>query len=185
MFLCLEILISFFHKKPLLILHNVFQTGVNIYLKTNLNSLIPSFTEYVIQSVKRGTCFYVKILDTFLPLQILDSSMKINNSRSIYTDRLLLTQDRSFTTAVEREISQYVGTFNVILSETSSDLADNIMKVNIYLKDNLHSTILFFVESFTQLVKRGVCLYVGILDTFSVESLFRSWIMLYKTFSAP
>ena len=79
--------------------------------------------------------------------------MKINISRSIYTDRLPLTQDRSFTTAVEREMSQYVGTFNVILLETSSDLADNIMKVNIYLKDKLHSTILFFCIIFYTICK--------------------------------
>ena len=49
------------------------------------------------------------------------------------------------------------------------------MKVNIYLKANLHSLTL--TESFTQSVKRTISLHVEILK------LFGSWIMLFNRFS--
>ena len=39
---------------------------VNIYLNVTLDSLIPSFTESVTQSVKSEIFLYVGILDTFL-----------------------------------------------------------------------------------------------------------------------
>ena len=49
---------------------------VNIYLKANLHSLIPPFTEYITQSMKKGICLYDGIVNTFFcekPLRIWDN----------------------------------------------------------------------------------------------------------------
>ena len=55
---------------------------VNIYLNVTLDSLIPSFTESVTQSVKSEVFLYVGILDTFLwetsPDSQIPSVMKAN-----------------------------------------------------------------------------------------------------------
>ena len=54
------------------------------------------------------------------------------------------------------------------------------MKVNIYLKANLHSLILRFTESVTGFGKRKIHLYVGILYAFFfLGNLFRPWIIFF------
>ena len=59
------------------------------------------------------------------------------------------------------------------------------MKVNIYLKTYLYRLTPPFTDQGTQSVKRGIGLYVVILNIFSVESLFGFWILLFKRFSVP
>ena len=53
------------------------------------------------------------------------------------------------------------------------------MKVNIYLKANLHSLILRFTESVTEFSKRKIHLYVGILYAFFLGNLFRPRIIFF------
>lgn len=51
------------------------------------------------------------------------------------------------------------------------------MQVNIYLKVHLYCLISPFIETVARSIKRGICLYIGIPNTYFVGNVFVTWIM--------
>ena len=118
--------ISFWLEKSFYSLKTVFEKCAGqFHLKAHLHSLIPPFTKFATQSVKRGMSLWTEILNIFFVRNLFRTWIILKSSQchesqylhKAYSRNLIPPFTESVTQSFKRATCLYVGILNTFLAE--------------------------------------------------------------------